>query len=307
MDETDFLGMIVRNLVFILFSLFILRSVFYMVKGKTAKILETFGKPHKQASLPGLHVKLPWPITSVVGVLNLQLQEISAEVSVKTSDNAFMLLPVKVQYRASDHPAQAVKAHYELEDPEEQIKSYILNNARQTASSMTMVELYQNRDNIEIAVTEALTEKFSRFGYLIENVLVDEPQPSHEVRDAFNRVIASERDKEAAQNEADAEKIRRIGKAEAEAASKKLQGQGMADMRKAIAHGAREATKELKEAMPELNDQQIAEFLLGITRLDAMTAVGEQGNLVVLDLKDTETSSTMVSTLAALKARENKG
>ena len=100
-------------------------SVLYVVRGKTAVILETFGRPHQNAVFPGLRVKWPWPITAIVARVNLQLQEIHADVSVKTSDNAFMTLPVKVQYKASDDPVGAVKAHYELEAPEKQITSYV--------------------------------------------------------------------------------------------------------------------------------------------------------------------------------------
>ena len=86
----------------IVLAVVFLPSMLYVVKGKTAAILETFGRPHANAVFPGLHVKLPWPITTIVSRVNLQLQEIHADVSVKTSDNAFMMLPVKVQYKASD-------------------------------------------------------------------------------------------------------------------------------------------------------------------------------------------------------------
>jgi regulator of protease activity HflC (stomatin/prohibitin superfamily) len=170
-----------------------LPSMLFVVRGKSAAILETFGRPNEKAVFPGLHIKMPWPITTIVKRVNLQIQEIHADVSVKTSDNAFMTLPVKVQYRASDDAYGAVKAHYELEAPEKQIASYVLNNVRQTASGMEMTDLYANRDAVEQQVQIALSEQFARFGYIIENVLVDEPQPSIEVRDAFNKVIASKR------------------------------------------------------------------------------------------------------------------
>ncbi len=112
----------------ILLALLILPTIFYVVRGKTAAILETLGKPQKQAKFPGLHFKLPYPITQIVARMNLQLREISADVSVKTKDNSFMTLPVKVQYRASEDPLGAVKSHYELEKPELQIKGSSENN-----------------------------------------------------------------------------------------------------------------------------------------------------------------------------------
>jgi len=267
--------------IILLLAILLLPTILFIVKGKTAAILETFGRPHPKAVFPGLRVKWPWPVTTIVARVNLQLQEIHADVSVKTSDNAFMTLPVKVQYRASDEPEGTVKAHYELEAPERQITSYVLNNVRQTASGMEMTELYANRDAVEQQVQVALSEQFARFGYIIENVLVDEPQPSSEVRDAFNKVIASKRLMEAAKNEAEAERIKLVGAAQAEAESKKLQGQGMAEMRGAIAKGLEEAMKIMEKA--GLNSEQAISFLTDTNRIDAITTAASHGNTIIID------------------------
>ena len=281
----------------IIVALWVLFSSIFIVRGKTAGILETFGKPHGRARLPGLQFKLPWPFTAVRGRVTLQIQEIKADVSVKTKDNAFMTLPVKVQYRASDDPVGAVKAHYELEKPEAQITSYVLNNVRQTASGMDMVELYANRDSMESQVQAALSERFVRYGYVIENVLVDEPQPSNEVRDAFNRVIASQRLKEAATNEAAAARIKLVGVAEAEAESKRLQGEGMAKMREAMAKGLKEAMGTMEDA--GLTMQEAMAFLTETNRLDTISNAAAHGNMVIVD---TRSSGNLSETVAAVKA-----
>ncbi len=280
-----------------------LPSMLYVVKGKTAVILETFGRPHLNAVFPGLHVKAPWPITSIVARVNLQLQEIHADVSVKTSDNAFMMLPVKVQYKASDDAVGAVKAHYELESPEKQITSYVLNNVRQTASGMEMTELYANRDAVESQVQTALSEQFARFGYSIENVLVDEPQPSVEVRDAFNKVIASKRLMEAARNEAEAARIKLVGAAQAEAESKKLQGEGMAEMRTAIARGLEEAMETMKKA--GLTNEVAIQFLTDTNRLDTITSAASHGNTIIIDA-GSGGSKDLAGMVAMLESIKNK-
>lgn len=277
--------------------LWVLFSSVFVVHGKTAGILETFGKPHDRARLAGLQFKLPWPITVVRARVKLQLQEIKADVSVKTKDNAFMTLPVKVQYRADDDPVGAVKAHYELEKPEAQITSYVLNNVRQTASGMDMVELYANRDSMESMVQTALSERFARYGYIIENVLVDEPQPSPEVRDAFNRVIASHRLKEAADNEAAASRIKLVGVAEAESKSKELQGEGMAKMREAMAKGLESAMETMTKA--GLSPQEAMAFLTETNRLDTISSAAAHGNMVIVD---TRSGGDMSDTIAAVKA-----
>jgi regulator of protease activity HflC (stomatin/prohibitin superfamily) len=285
----------------IVLAVVFLPSMLYVVKGKTAAILETFGRPHANAVFPGLHVKLPWPITTIVSRVNLQLQEIHADVSVKTSDNAFMMLPVKVQYKASDDAVGAVKAHYELESPEKQITSYVLNNVRQTASGMEMTELYANRDAVESQVQTALSEQFARFGYSIENVLVDEPQPSVEVRDAFNKVIASKRLMEAARNEAEAARIKLVGAAQAEAESKKLQGEGMAQMRTAIARGLEEAMETMLKA--GLQSDVAIQFLTDTNRLDTITSAASHGNTIIIDAGSNKEYASMAALLESVKTK----
>lgn len=277
----------------------LLPSMVYVVRGKTAAILETFGRPHQHAVFPGLRIKWPYPITSIVARVNLQLQEIHADVSVKTSDNAFLTLPVKVQYRASDDAVGAVKAHYELESPERQISSYVLNNVRQTASTMEMTDLYANRDAVESQVQTALSAQFAHFGYIIENVLVDEPQPSQEVRDAFNKVIASKRLMEAARNEAEAERIKLVGAAQAEAESKKLQGEGMAQMREAVARGLQEAMQTMGQA--GLSPEMAVRFLTDTNRIDAITSAATHGNTIILDVGADRSTAASAAVLEALQ------
>jgi regulator of protease activity HflC (stomatin/prohibitin superfamily) len=210
-----------------------------------------------------------------------------------------MTLPVKVQYRASDDAVGAVKAHYELEAPEKQITSYVLNNVRQTASGMEMTELYANRDSVEQQVQDALSEQFARFGYIIENVLVDEPQPSSEVRDAFNKVIASKRLMEAARNEAEAARIKLVGAAQAEAESKKLQGEGMAQMRTAVARGLEEAMATMAKA--GLKPEEAIRFLTDTNRIDAITSAATHGNTIIMDAGANRELATTSALLEAMK------
>lgn len=265
----------------------LLKSMLHIIPGKTAFIVETFGRPSKTALMPGLNLTLPWPIQAIAGRVNLQLQEIKTNVAVKTSDNVFLGLPVAVQYRADDEPQGTVKAFYELAEPQEQISSFILNNVRQSAAKMTLEELFQNRDHLQKVVLEELATRFSAYGYIIEAVLVDQPQPSDEVQSSFNRVIASQRLLEAARNEGEAQRIKLVKAAEAEAESKKLQGEGIANMRTAIADGIYDSMAKIKKAAPGLNDAEILGFLTDTNRLDTISGAAANGNLIVVDMQDT--------------------
>lgn len=278
------------------------KSMVQIVPGKTAFIVETFGKPWTSALTPGLNFILPWPIHAVAGKVSLQLMEIKTNVAVKTSDNVFLGLPVAVQYRADDHPAGTVKAFYELAEPREQISSFILNNVRQSAAKMTLEELFQNRDKLQMVVLEELAARFSAYGYIIEAVLVDQPQPSADVQESFNRVIASQRLLDAARNEGEATRIKLVKEAEAEAESKRLQGEGIANMRKAIAEGIEESMKAIRKAAPKLTDGDIMTFLTDTNRLDTISGAAMHGNMIVVDMQDSASARQVALTGIGVKS-----
>lgn len=285
----------------------LLKSMIHIIPGKTAYVVETFGRPNNRALTPGLNFTFPWPIQSIAGKVNLQLREIKTNVAVKTSDNVFLGLPVAVQYKADEEPAGTVKAFYELAEPEEQISSFILNNVRQSAAKMTLEELFQNRDHLQKVVLEELANRFSNFGYIIDAVLVDQPQPSAEVQESFNRVIASQRLLEAAKNEGEAQRIKMVKSAEAEAESKKLQGEGIANMRKAIAEGIEASMGKIKKAAPGLNDAQVLGFLTDTNRLDTISGAAAFGNLIVVDMQDDQSARQLVMNTVGQVGAEKVG
>lgn len=287
---------------------FLAKSMVHIIPGKTSFVVETFGRPSAAALTSGLNFTLPWPIQAIAGRVNLQLQEIKTNVAVKTSDNVFLDLPVAVQYRADDEPHGTVKAFYELAEPQEQISSFILNNVRQSAAKMTLEELFQNRDHLQKVVLEELASRFSAYGYIIEAVLVDQPQPSQDVQDSFNRVIASQRLLEAARNEGEAQRIKLVKAAEAEAESKQLQGQGIANMRKAIAEGIQDSMAKIKGAAPELGDSEILGFLTDTNRLDTISGAATFGNLIVVDMQDAAAARRIAyDTIGNVAARDVGG
>ena len=79
----------------------------------------------------------------------------------------------------------------------------------------------------------------------IIKALVTDIDPDAEVKAAMNRINAAERKKVAAQYDGDAERILIVEKAKAEAESKRLQGQGIADQRREIARGLEESVDVL--------------------------------------------------------------
>jgi regulator of protease activity HflC (stomatin/prohibitin superfamily) len=294
----DFMSLIVWAIVATIAFAFI-SSMVVITGGKTAKILETFGKPHARARLPGMSFKAPWPITSVVGKVDLRQTEESDMVQVRAKDNAFVGLPVTVQLKAIGTPEGAVMAHYELDESAKQIMSYVLKEVKDAGAELSSEEMYSNRTKIKDDVIGALDERVRGFGYELVDILVDEPKLSSEMQNAFEEVKSSEMLKNAAQNKADAKRIELVGIAEAEKESQKLKGEGISNMREAIAKGIKKATDTMKDA--GFSTDQSLELIIETNRMDTMGSVAAHGNLVLMDMNKLS-GNTMAEMMAANKA-----
>lgn len=280
--ETLTIGKGIFHGILLIIGLILVFSSFVMTQQKTSKILTMFGKYHG-CTQPGLSLKLPFPFVVQEAEVELSVQQLKGDVTVKSSDNAFLTIPWALQYKVMKNKVK--ESYYELDDPTKQMKAYILNALRGEASNLTMEDLFKSNESFEKVVNNTLSEKFDKYGYEIVNVLVDDPQPSDELKDSFDRVIASKREKEAAQNEADAAKIKMIGEAKAEGESLKIKGEAFKDFRKAIAEGNSESISlflsDIKDGSLKASD--VLDFFSGVDLRDAIRdASKNKGNMIIV-------------------------
>ncbi|QDL90824.1 hypothetical protein FDP22_02890 [Paroceanicella profunda] len=252
-------------------------SMIVITRERHVRMIETFGR-FSSVRKAGLSFKLPWPIQHATANFSTKLREIGEEVEVKSSDNAFVVVPIRVQYRVKQGAER--DAYYLLEYPADQIRSYVVNQVRSSASSQPFDALFRSRDFFETEIEATLTERMSGFGYHIENVLVDDPQPSAELRAAFDRVISSERLREAATNEGEAERIRMVARANADGEALQIKGEAYARFRKTVAEGNAEALK-LFSGETGLGPEAGLQFFISINEMEAVTAAAEAGGKVV--------------------------
>ena len=257
--------------------IFFFYTMVFVVPQQRAYILETFGKAHRAPYGPGFHVKWPAPIAIIRSKQDLRVQEVRHPVTSRSRDNAFVEMPVTVQYRVVDPH----KATYELEDPQEQIVSYILNAVRRAVPSHTLDGLFEQRGDIERSVKEELSDQFAGYGFTIVNVLVDEPQPSAEVKEAYNAIITNERLETAAKHEAGAIRAKLVGEAEAQAESKRLSAIAIANAAREIAAGRADAIKTLSKS--GVDEKEALSFLETIIRIDGVVDAAKFGNLILVN------------------------
>ncbi len=292
--------------IIIFLGLIVLFASFFTVKQATAAIVERLGKFHVVRQ-SGLHLKIPF-IDQVAKRMNLRIQQLDVIIDTKTLDNVFIRMKVSVQYQVIT--AQVADSFYRLENPENQITSYVFDVVRAEVPKLKLDDVFVRKDDVAIAVKGELQEAMQSYGYDIIKALVTDIDPDEQVKHAMNRINAAEREKTAAEYESEAQKIRIVAVAKAEAESKKLQGMGIADQRREIAKGLEESVKMLNEA--GISSQEASALIVVTQHYDTLHSIGanNRSNLVLLPNSPSAASSMLndlVVSMAATQKMEETG
>lgn len=231
-------------IVVVIVALVILLGSFFTVDTQQVAIVQRLGKFHKIAQA-GINLKIPI-LDQIVVRMSLRVEQLIAKIETKTQDNVFVTIPVAIQYRVL--PEHVYDAFYRLTDPERQIESYVYNGILGHVPKMKLDDAFENQGTIADDVKAILDGSMKDFGYEIVKVLVTDIIPDEHVKAAMNDINAAQRERDAASAKADADKIIFVKKAEAESESKKLQGEGIANQRKAIIGGLQESVEALAKA-----------------------------------------------------------
>ena len=289
--------------IIVLFAIIILiLSSFFTVQTSTVAVVERFGEFNRVA-LPGLSSKIPF-VESKHGV-DMRIMRRELEVETKTKDNVFVAIHVAVPYQVD--PDQVKEAYYSLEDPGGQIDAFCFDIVRSEVPTMTLDETFEKKDNIATAITNNL-HKMGRYGYKIGDAFVTDIVPDEKVKSAMNDINAAQREQQAAIARGEAQKSITVKAAEAESESKRLQGEGIAKEREAIAKGLQESIKILKEAGGDSIDSNEALRTLMMTQyLDTIGHIGANSKNTVIMIPHSVSGMTDMTNqiMQALVASDN--
>ena len=286
---------------FIIFGLIIIFAALFTVKQQTAAIVERFGK-FQSIRQSGLHFKIPL-IDRISGRLSLKIQQLDVLIETKTLDDVFVCLKVSVQFKVIKD--KVYDAFYKLDYPHDQITSYVFDVVRAEVPKMKLDDVFVKKDDIAIAVKSELNQAMMDYGYDIIKTLVTDIDPDAQVKEAMNRINASEREKIAAQFEGDAARILIVEKAKAEAESKRLQGQGIADQRREIARGLEESVEVLNKV--GINSQEASALIVVTQHYDTLQSIGQETNSNLILLPNSpQAGSTMLNDMVASFTASNQ-
>jgi len=276
-------------------------TAFFIVKQQTAVIVERFGK-FLSIRQSGLQLKIPL-VDRIAGRLSLKIQQLDVIIETKTLDDVFVRLKVSVQYKVIKD--KVYDAFYKLDYPHDQITSYVFDVVRAEVPKMKLDDVFVKKDDIALAVKAELNEAMSGYGFDIIKTLVTDIDPDGQVKQAMNRINASEREKIAAQFEGDAARILIVEKAKAEAESKRLQGQGIADQRREIARGLEESVEVLNKV--GINSQEASALIVVTQHYDTLQSIGGETNSNLILLPNSpQAGSQMLNDMVASFTASNQ-
>lgn len=253
-------------------------STFFTVEQQTVAIIENFGR-FVRIARPGLNFKLPF-IERIAGRVSLRIQQLNVRAETKTHDNVFVHVVIAVQYFVINE--KVYDAFYKLNDPQQQINSYVFDVVRARVPKITLDDLFEKKDEIAITVKEELNEIMTGFGFEILSAQVTDIEPDAKVKMAMNEINANQRLRVAANEKGEAEKILKVKTAEADAESKALQGKGIADQRRAIINGLQESVEHFQSSVPGSSAQDVMNLVLMTQYFDTLKEVGQHSNTILI-------------------------
>ena len=282
-------------------GLLLLFFTFFIVKQQSAAVIERFGK-FVSIRQSGLQIKIPI-IDSVAGRLSLRIQQLDVVVETKTKDDVFVKLKVSVQFKVIKE--KVYDAFYKLDNPADQITSFIFDVVRAEVPKLILDDVFIKKDDVAIAVKSEIQEAMTEYGFQIIKTLVTDIDPDAQVKESMNRINASEREKVAAQFGGEAQKILIVERAKAEAESKRLQGQGIADQRREIARGLEDSVKVLNGV--DINSQEASALIVVTQHYDTLQSVGSSSNSnLILMPNSPQAGSEMLNNMVASFTASNQ-
>jgi len=282
-------------------SFLLIYGAVFIVKQQTAVIIETFGR-FGSIRQSGLQFKVPL-VQRIAGRLSLKIQQLDVIIETKTLDDVFVKLKVSVQFKVIKNKVE--DAFYKLDYPNDQITSYVFDVVRAEVPKMKLDDVFVKKDDIAIAVKSELNDAMFNYGYDIIKTLVTDIDHDAQVKAAMNRINAAEREKTAAQYEGDAARILIVEKAKAEAESKRLQGQGIADQRREIARGLEESVEVLNKV--GINSQEASALIVVTQHYDTLQSIGQETNSNLILLPNSpQAGSQMLNDMVASFTASNQ-
>lgn len=281
----------------------VIKMFFFVVKQQHVVIIERLGKFHRIATA-GPRIKLPVIERKAITV-SLRTMKNGFKIDVKTSDNVTIGLEISAQYHVSremgNSPSESgvYKSYYMLQQPVDQMQDFITDALRSAIPNYTLDEVFAKKDDIALDVKATVSEQMAAYGFTIVSTLITQIILPAEIENSMNQINAAQRTRAAAQDLAEADRIRRVTEAEADAEAMEKAGEGIAKQRKAIAVGIKESLNTIQATGVGTHEANLLFMFTQWSEMMGEFAKDGKSSTVVLPADFRSTASMFEQVLAA--------
>ncbi len=291
---------------FLIVLVVLLISMIRIVQQNEVYVVELFGK-FNRIMTAGLNFKIPL-LERVAEKVTLRQQNFALKNSYPSKDKVIVDISTNLIY-AVDPTEESVKRYsYVLANRLQSIGAIIENSLRTYVAKETHEGILEKKEELAAHIRGDLEKQFSEWGMVIYSFQITEVSFPATITQAMSEVVASEQLKKAAAYKGDAVYIQAVKEAEAEKERKRLQGEGIALEREAIAKGLKESIEIVKNATGQ-NSREIMALLTLNQYLDTMKNLGDDSRAKVIFMDtNVRTATNMTEQLiAAFESQSGSG
>jgi regulator of protease activity HflC (stomatin/prohibitin superfamily) len=262
--------------ILVLLALALVLGSLRIVEQNTVAVVEFLGK-YRRTMGAGLNILIPL-LEQIRERVTLRQQNFAFSGHYPSKDKVIVTVGTNLIYAANAVGEDGVKKYvYALDNRNQSIAAAIENSLRTYIARETHEGILEKKEELAQHIKLDLERQFDEWGMVIKSFQITEVTFPIAISDAMSQVVASEQLRKAAENKGEAVKIQAIKEAEAEKERKRLQGEGIALEREAIANGLKESMSIIGKATGK--DATDVMALLTLTQyLDTIKSVGMSDN-----------------------------
>jgi regulator of protease activity HflC (stomatin/prohibitin superfamily) len=282
----------------VLVVLLLVFSAIRIVEQNNVFVVEFLGK-YNRMMYAGFNLKIPI-LERVANKVSLRQQNFAIDGRYPSADKVIVDIATNLIYVVDGSEEGIKKFTYSLENRNQSIGAIIENSLRTYVAKETHEGILEKKEELAVHIQNDLEKNFADWGMNIKSFQITNVNFPQTITNAMSEVVASLQLRKAAENKGEATKIQAIKEAEAEKERKRLQGEGVAQEREAIAKGLEQSIKTLQSVTSQ-NPKEIMAILSLTQYLDTLKSVGttENAKVIFMDTSVAATSNLMKDLIAS--------
>lgn len=282
----------------LILAIILLAASIRIVEQNTVLVVEFLGK-YSRMMYAGFNLKIPL-LERIANRASLRQQNFAIDGRYPSSDKVIVDISTNLIYEVDKSEEGIKKFTYALENKSQSIAAIIENSLRTYVAKETHEGILEKKEELANHIQNDLQTQFQDWGMFIKSFQITNVNFPTTITNAMSEVVASQQLRKAAENKGEAIKIQAIKEAEADKERKRLQGEGIAQEREAIAKGLEQSIMTLQKVSNQ-NPKEIMAILSLTQYLDTLKSVGVTNNskVIFMDTSVGKTSDLMKELIAS--------